>query len=92
MPYYVITYDVRARNHDYTGLNGCMAQWKAAHLQNSVWLADLVGPASTIRDILKFHMHPDDTVCVIQIFQNSDWATSWARTTGTNWLLPRCKA
>jgi CRISPR/Cas system-associated endoribonuclease Cas2 len=86
MTLYVIAYDVRAKNHEYQSLYDQLNEWGAAHLQNSVWLADLNGTAAAVRDSLRRHMHPDDTVCVIQIFSNSGWATWAARKTGTDWL------
>lgn len=90
MTLYVLTYDVRSTNHDYQPLWDQLNKWGAAHLQNSVWLADLTGKASEVRDAMKKHMHADDTACAIQIFSNSDWATSHARKTGTNWLSSHC--
>jgi CRISPR/Cas system-associated endoribonuclease Cas2 len=92
MAYYLISYDVRAINHDYEPLYKQLGDWRAAHLQNSVWLAELKGPAATIRDILQTHMHSNDTICVIQIFPNSDWATRNARKTGIDWLTPHLAA
>lgn len=92
MSLYVITYDVRAKNHDYASLYKTLNGWKAAHLQDSVWLAELQGPTSAIRDFLKAHMHTDDTICVIQIFPNSDWATQHARPTGNNWMKAHLSA
>jgi CRISPR/Cas system-associated endoribonuclease Cas2 len=86
MSLYVITYDVRVKNHDYQSLYEQLKEWNAAHLQNSAWLADVNGKAAAVREALQRHMHPDDTVCVIQIFANSDWATRHARKTGTDWL------
>jgi CRISPR/Cas system-associated endoribonuclease Cas2 len=86
MTLYVISYDVRSTNHEYQPLYDQLNSWGAAHLQNSVWLADLTDTAGSVREILKAHMHKDDTVCVIQIFTNSKWSTWNARTTGTDWL------
>jgi CRISPR/Cas system-associated endoribonuclease Cas2 len=83
---YVLTYDVRMKNHDYARLYELLRSWGAAHLQDSVWLADLNGGASAIRDAMKTHMHADDTACVIQIPSISNWATSHARQEGTDWL------
>jgi CRISPR-associated endonuclease Cas2 len=87
----VITYDVRAKNHEYESLYEQLNEWGAAHLQNSVWLADMNGTTAELRDELRRHLHPDDTVCVIQIFSNSDWATWTARKTGTDWLKSHTK-
>ena len=89
MPNFLICYDVRAKNHDYKTLYACLNQWKAAHLQNSVWLATLKGPASAVRDILEGHLHKDDTVAVVQMPSDgrpSDWATKNDRFAGVSWL------
>ena len=87
MSLYVITYDIRARpNHDYQPLYDLLNSWRAGHLQNSVWLANLNGGAAGVRDALKRHMQADDTFCVIEIFPRSDWATMGARKTGIDWL------
>jgi CRISPR/Cas system-associated endoribonuclease Cas2 len=87
MAYYVITYDIRDRpGHDYQPLYDQLASWNAAHLQNSVWLADLNGTAVQVRDTLRSHMHNDDTFCVLRVFHNSKWATWNARKTATDWL------
>jgi CRISPR/Cas system-associated endoribonuclease Cas2 len=91
MTLYVITYDVRAKNPEYQSLYDQLNEWGAAHLQNSVWLADMNGTAAAVRDALRRHLHPDDRVCVIQIFSNSDWATWKARKTGTDWLTSHTK-
>jgi hypothetical protein len=86
MALYVITYDVRAKNHEYQPLYDRLNKWRAAHLQASVWLVERDASAVEVRDSLKAKMHKDDTVCVIQIFTNSDWGTSNARTTGNDWM------
>jgi CRISPR/Cas system-associated endoribonuclease Cas2 len=90
MTLYVITYDVRSTNHDYDALYKQLKDWDAAHLQNSVWLADMNGTASAVRDVLKAHMHKDDTVCVVQLKDGTNsWATSHAKQPGVDWLKSR---
>ena len=91
MALFVLTYDQRATHHDYSNLYALLNSWNAAHLQNSVWLADLNGTAANIRDAMKSHMHQDDTACVIQLRNQNDcnWAASNCRPTGTNWLKAR---
>lgn len=90
MTLYVLTYDVRATNHDYTRLYALLNSWKAAHLQDSVWLADMTGAAAAVRNAMRTHMHPDDTVCIIQLpAAGANWATIHARPEGTAWLKAR---
>jgi hypothetical protein len=49
------------------------------------------GTSAQVRDAMLAHMHKDDTVCVIQIFSNSDWATINARETGNVWARGHLK-
>jgi hypothetical protein len=93
MALYIITYDIRTRpGHDYQPLYDLLTAWRAAHLQNSVWLVESNNRASVVRDSLLRHMHRDDTFCVNQIFSNSDWATWNARREGVDWLKPHMAA
>ena len=87
MAHFVLTYDVRTTHHDYTSLYAQLEAWRAAHLQNSVWLADLNISAATIRDTMLNHIHQDDTVSVIQLPDSgANWATQNCRPEGVNWL------
>jgi len=86
MTTFLLSYDVRSTNHNYAPLYALLQSWKAAHLQNSVWLADLVGSASAIRDFMLTHMHADDTVAVIEVDQKPDWAIRNVRPDGVSWL------
>ena len=86
MPLFMISYDVRVTNHNYTNLYACLNQWGAGHLQNSVWLAQLKGPASAVRDIIRQHVHPNDTVAVVQLSDFPDWAIHDVRPEGAAWL------
>jgi hypothetical protein len=84
---YVITYDLRKLpGHDYQPLYDKLNSWGAAHLQDSVWLADLNGTASVVRDAIMAHLHSDDTVCVIALPPSPNWATQKARKEGIDWL------
>ena len=76
MPLYVISYDIRAKtDHDYKPLYDELESMRAAHLLDSVWLAENEGPAAGVCEALKTGMHEDDCISVIEIFQMSDWAT-----------------
>jgi hypothetical protein len=88
MTLFVLTYDVRATNHDYTNLYSLLNSWRAAHLQNSVWLADMNGTAEAIRDAMRTHMHRDDTIGVIQLPASgtANWAAINCRPEGATWL------
>ena len=88
MPLFVLTYDVRATHHDYSNLYALLNSWRAGHLQNSVWLADMNGTAEAVRDAMRTHMHKDDTVSVIQLPApgNANWAAINCRPEGITWL------
>lgn len=88
MTLFVMTYDVRATHHDYTNLYNLLQSWRAAHLQNSVWLADMNGTAEAIRNAMRTHMHQDDTISVIQLpaAGAGSWAAVNVRPEGMTWL------
>lgn len=82
---FLISYDLRkARN--YQPLYDCFAQWKAVRLLESVWLAQLKGPAPAVRDVLRNHIDGDDGLAVIEMVPNFDWATIKTLPAGTAWL------
>ena len=85
MSRFIITYD----NHpprDYTALYRLMAGWGAVRLAESVWLAELLGPADVIRDIVQGTMQWNDTVAVIELQPGSDWATNRVYIAANTWL------
>lgn len=89
MTAFILTYDVRSSHHDYTRLYSLLNEWKAAHLQDSVWLADLIGTAPAILDTMRAHMHPSDTLAVIELAAVPEWAVVDVRPTGLQWLRAR---
>jgi hypothetical protein len=91
MSLYVLTYDERAKYHNYKPLYDQLNSWGAAHLQNSVWLLENSSPAVSIHETMTRHMHTDDTACVIEIFPSSNWAKTNIRDSGLDWLRSHCK-
>lgn len=77
MKTFFITYDNKPPR-DYRALYELMIEWDAVMLTESVWLANLRGPASTIREIVLQTLQPNDVVAVIEVKRGSDWATNWA--------------
>lgn len=75
MANYLITYDNRAPRN-YNALYQLMASWNAVRLSESVWLANLVGPAGTVRDIVLGTMQRDDLVTVVELKPGADWAVT----------------
>jgi CRISPR/Cas system-associated endoribonuclease Cas2 len=86
MALYLISYDVRLKNHDYQSLYDTLNHWKAAHLQNSVWLVESSAAAQVVLQSLQQHVHSDDTICVIELKAGVGWETVHARPTGNAWL------
>lgn len=82
---YLITYDLhQARN--YQRLYQLMGNWKAVRLTDSVWMANLKGPADAIRSIVAGVLDNDDTVAVIQLAPGCDWATLRVKPAANRWL------
>lgn len=85
MAQFLITYDnKRPRNYD--ALYRLMAQWKAVRLAESVWLANLVGPAVAVRNVVQRTMQRDDLIAVLELKHGSDWATVNVSTAANAWL------
>ncbi|WP_394657633.1 hypothetical protein [uncultured Novosphingobium sp.] len=85
MAQYLITYD----NHpprNYAALYQLMKQWNAVKLADSVWLANLKGPASEVRRFVMTTMQRNDTVAVLQLQPGSDWATNAVSPIASTWL------
>lgn len=74
MNYYLISYDLR-RKRNYQGLYEILEQWQAQRLLESLWLAELVGPAEAVRNIIQARCDADDGVAVIELRGPFDWAT-----------------
>ncbi|RDV06454.1 hypothetical protein DXH95_03235 [Sphingorhabdus pulchriflava] len=82
---YLITYDNKPPRN-YTALYTLLNSWSAARVAESVWLAELKGPASAVRDLVRAKLDPSDRVVVIELKTGSDWATCHALPAGNDWL------
>ena len=60
--------------------------WKAKRLVESLWLAELRGPAWEIRDHVLAAFGGSASVAVIELFSNGDWAITRAYKEGADWL------
>jgi hypothetical protein len=67
MTLFALAYDQRATHHDYSKLYQLLKSWNASPLLNSVWLVEINGEASAVRDRVRAHMHMGDAVAVIQL-------------------------
>jgi hypothetical protein len=85
MAQFLITYDLHNRR-DYQPLYEALHRFKAVRLCESVWLATLLGPAETVRNLLMASIDHDDSLAVIELKPGSDWATVRVKPDGANWL------
>jgi hypothetical protein len=85
MALFVISYDLR-KQRNYQPLYDCLNKWGAARLLESLWLAELAGPAAPVRDILTSLIDADDGVAVIELKAPFNWATMRTQQNGTAWL------
>lgn len=91
MTLFVVAYDMRSKNHDYTEVYELLRVWNATRLKNSVWLLDHAASARVIRNAMKANLHDDDTVAVIELSPNGDWATWKAKPHAADWLEEKIK-
>jgi hypothetical protein len=83
MALYLITYDLRKPGRKYDDLYTLLeTSWKAKRLAESVWLAELKGPAEAIRDLMLAQLDANDRVAVIEIVSGADWAVQQGMTGG----------
>lgn len=76
MALFLITYDLRKPGRNYDDLYKLLDDtWHAKRLVESVWLAELVGPAPTVRDLIKGQIDANDRIAVIEVTSEADWAT-----------------
>lgn len=74
MGLYLISYDLR-KVRVYDRLHALLTEWGAERLLESLWIAELRGPAEVIREIAKGTFDADDAIAVIEIRLGGQWAT-----------------
>jgi len=89
MALYLVTYDLRAPGRSYDLVYEQLRNWKAVRIAESVWLAELNGPAATIRDILQGLVDTNDRIFVIQQFTNAQWGAFNGIGEGVAWIQNR---
>lgn len=82
---FLITYDNRAPRI-YEPLYRLMGAWHAVRLADSVWLANLIGPAPEIRRLVLSTLQWNDGIAVIELKPGSDWAVQGLPPAAANWL------
>ncbi len=88
MAVFLISYDDRAP-HDYSALYKLLSLWDAKRLLESLWVAELVGPAETICNLLFNTLGVNDGVSVFQVSPNCDGCTIGANPEGVDLLIRR---
>ena len=73
MALFSLTYDIRAKNHDYTPLTNQLTSFNAVRVLQSTWCFYRYNTsAAGLRSYFKQFVHKDDSLFVTQI---ADWAT-----------------
>ena len=87
MALFLITYDLRKPGRNYDDLYKLLDDtWHAKRLVESVWLAELTGPAPTIRDLIRGLVDANDRLAVIEVTGDADWATGYGMPEGVSLL------
>ena len=82
---YLISYNP-ARFSDARRLHQALRLWTAKRVMKSVWLAELVGPAEKVRNLLLGSIDDRDSLTVIEIEPTAEWAVHHAEPEGLDWL------
>jgi hypothetical protein len=85
MALFLITYDLRKPGRNYAALYDLLGKtWQAAKIAESVWLAELKGPAPAIRKLIVATVDGNDRIAVIQLRAPFDWAIQEGGLSGRN--------
>jgi hypothetical protein len=91
MAKYLISYDYH-KIKNYQPLYDQLTAWKAAKLLESVWLVNLKGTATAVRNALQAVADADDSFAIIELQEGSDWATTkGVKKPGVEWLKKNIK-
>jgi len=85
MAHFLVSYDLH-RNRDYTRIINALKEQNAARILESVWFVSLSNSAGEVRDWLKGYIDNDDSIIVIELKQDSDWAGIRSQPKGIEWL------
>ena len=74
MAVFLISYDLRKPDFDYTPLYDALAKIKAKHVQESVWGVNTTSNSETVFDYLWQHMHNEkDRLFVVPFDKTQDY-------------------
>ncbi len=82
---YMVSYD---QHHDrnYQPVWDQLRRWNAKRVLESVWFVESHLTAGQIRDQLQQTTRNEDSLVVVQLSPNANWATYRAQTEGVTWL------
>ncbi|OYW51155.1 MAG: hypothetical protein B7Y36_18940 [Novosphingobium sp. 28-62-57] len=86
MSIWTVSYDLRSPGRNYEALYKALRSVPFAHILESVWLIEAVGPASRIRDELSKTLDANDGLIVVEIPPNADWAVRSINAASAEWL------
>lgn len=87
MAIYIVSYDLRAPGRNYDALYKALRSLDAfAHPLESLWLIEVPGSASHVRDTLKTVMDKNDGIVVIEFTPAADWAVSGINSPSAEWI------
>ena len=85
MALFAVSYDLH-NQRTYPPVWQKLEGWNAVRLLESLWLVTLNATAAQVRDALTTATDKDDSIAVIELEAESDWACLRARDTGVAWL------
>lgn len=72
MAVFLISYDLRKPDFDYQPLYDVLVQWKAKHIQDSVWGLNTHWSAEKVFDLLWKHMHSEKDRLFVVTFDKDE--------------------
>lgn len=85
MPLYAVSYDLHNKR-DYQPIWDGLKEVGGRKLLETLWLIDVDDGASAVKDWVKMLIDAGDSVAVVELQSEADWATYKALPGGNEWL------
>jgi len=85
MTFYIISYD-QHRDKDYTPVWNALRKSGAKRILESVWLLEIGLTAAQVLDSLKQLTRNEDSLAIVELKTESDWAAYRTQPEGVTWL------
>ncbi len=85
MAHFIISYDLH-NQRTYEPVWKVLEDWGAVRVLESLWLVTIDKTSAQVRDTIKTAADDDDSIVVIELKSNSDWASWRGRAAGVAWL------